>query len=163
MLAPSGSLFPTLDEEGAKALLDVLTPKTGESSTPAATTTAPSAATTTPAATSTSTSITYDQFAAVDLRVGIVRTCERVPKKDKLLRLTVDIGEETPRNIVAGMALAFTPEQLVGRKVIVVANLAPRDFGKGLVSHGMLLATGSSEKLSLATVEGDEAPGAKLR
>jgi len=107
--------------------------------------------------------LTYDQFGAVDLRVGVVRTCERVPKKDKLLKLTVDIGEAEPRTIVAGLALSFQPEQLVGRKVIVVANLAPRDFGKGLVSHGMLLATGPSEKLTLATVEGDVAPGAKLK
>jgi methionyl-tRNA synthetase len=108
-------------------------------------------------------SIAYDTFAAVDLRVGLVLACERVPKKDKLLRLTVDLGEPTPRTIIAGLALSFTPETLVGRRVIVVANLAPRDFGKGLVSHGMLLATGPSERLTLATVEGDVAPGAKLK
>jgi methionyl-tRNA synthetase len=107
--------------------------------------------------------ITYDQFATVDLRVGLVKTAERVPKKDKLLKLAVDVGEAEPRTIVAGLALSFQPEQLVGRKVIVVANLAPREFGKGLVSHGMLLATGPSEKLTLATVEGDVAPGAKLK
>jgi methionyl-tRNA synthetase len=95
--------------------------------------------------------------------VGVVRTAERVPKKDKLLKLGVDVGEETPRTIVAGLALSFTPEVLVGRRVIVVANLAPREFGKGLVSHGMLLATGPSEQLTLATVEGDVAPGAKLK
>jgi methionine--tRNA ligase beta chain len=99
----------------------------------------------------------------VDLRVGVVRTCERVPKKDKLLRLTVDVGEPEPRAIVAGLALSFQPEQLVGRRVVVVANLAPREFGKGLVSHGMLLATGPSEKLTLATVDGDVEPGAKLK
>jgi methionine--tRNA ligase beta chain len=99
----------------------------------------------------------------VDLRVGVVRTCERVPRKDKLLKLVVDLGEPEPRTIVAGLALSFQPEQLVGRKVIVVANLAPREFGKGLVSHGMLLATGPSEKLTLATVEGDVVPGAKLK
>ena len=107
--------------------------------------------------------IAYDQFAAVDLRIGVVRTCERVPKKDKLLLLTVDIGEPSPRTIVAGLALSFTPEQLVGRRVVVVANLAPRDFGKGLVSHGMILASGPSEKLVLASVDGDAAPGAKLK
>lgn len=107
--------------------------------------------------------VTYEQFSAVDLRVGIVRTCERIPKKDKLLRLTVDVGEAEPRIIVAGLALSFQPEQLVDRKVIVVANLAPRDFGKGVVSHGMLLATGTSEKLTLATVAGDASPGDRLR
>jgi len=75
----------------------------------------------------------------------------------------VDVGESEPRTIVAGLALSFTPEQLVGRKVIVVANLAPREFGKGLVSHGMLLASGPSEQLVLATVDGDAAPGARLK
>ena len=73
------------------------------------------------------------------------------------------MGEAEPRTIVAGLALSFQPEELVGRKVIVVANLAPREFGKGLVSRGMLLATGPSEKITLATVEGDVAPGAKLK
>ena len=107
--------------------------------------------------------ITYDDFAKVDLRVGLVKTCEKVPKKDKLLKLTVDVGEPEPRQIIAGLALSFTPETLVGRRVVVVANLAPRDFGKGMVSHGMLLATGPSEALHLATVEGDVAPGARLK
>jgi methionyl-tRNA synthetase len=64
---------------------------------------------------------------------------------------------------VAGLALSFQPEALVGRKVVVVANLAPREFGKGLVSHGMLLAAGPSEKLILATVDGDAPPGMKLK
>ena len=107
--------------------------------------------------------ITYEQFSAVELRVGVVRTCERIPKKDKLLRLTVNVGEAEPRIIVAGLALSFQPEQLVDRKVVVVANLAPRDFGKGVVSHGMLLATGTSEKLTLASVDGDASPGDRLR
>ena len=63
---------------------------------------------------------------------------------------------------MAGLALTFAPEALVGKRVVIVANLAPRDFGKGLVSHGMLLATGPSEALKLATVE-DVAPGARLK
>jgi methionyl-tRNA synthetase len=158
LLSPGAPLFPTVDEEGAKALVEALTPKIE-----GATTTPTSTSTSTATATPTATPITYDQFAGVDLRVGLVRTCERVPKKDKLLKLAVDLGEAQPRSIIAGLALSFQPEQLVGRKVIVVANLAPRDFGKGLVSHGMLLATGPSEALRLATVEGDAAPGAKLK
>ena len=115
--------------------------------------------------------IAYDDFAKVDLRVGLVKTCEKVPKKDKLLRLTVDLGEAEPRTIVAGLALSFTPEALVGKKVIVVANLAPREFGSAefdgkkvkLVSHGMLLASGPSEDLRLATIDGDAAPGSRLK
>ena len=76
-------------------------------------------------------SISYDQFSTVDLRVGLVRTCERIPKKDKLLRLTVDIGEAEPRLIVAGLAQTFAPEALVGVRVVVVANLAPARLRKG--------------------------------
>ena len=170
-LAPAGSLFPTVDEVGAKALLERLTPRIeGEGATgtnnPTTTTTASGATTTTSASASTTTTtsgISYDQFTAVDLRVGVVKSCERVPKKDKLLKLSVDVGEGEARTIVAGLALSFQPEQLVGRKVVVVANLAPREFGKGLVSHGMILATGPSEKLVLATVEGDVEAGARLK
>ncbi|MCU0658192.1 MAG: hypothetical protein MUF64_23910, partial [Polyangiaceae bacterium] len=77
--------------------------------------------------------------------------------------LRVDVGEEQPRRIVAGLALSFQPETLVGRRVIVVANLAPRDFGKGLVSHGMLLAAGPSEALSLVSVDEKAAPGTRVK
>jgi methionyl-tRNA synthetase len=94
--------------------------------------------------------------------VGLVTSCERVPRKDKILKLAVDLGEPEPRTIVSGLALSYRPEQLVGRKVIVVSNLAPRDFGKGLVSHGMVLATGPNDKLVLATVEGEAQPGSRL-
>jgi methionyl-tRNA synthetase len=107
--------------------------------------------------------ITYADFEKIDLRVGLVTACEKVPKKDKLLKLTIDLGEEAPRTIIAGLALTFSPEALTGRRVVVVANLAPRDFGKGLVSHGMVLATGPSEKLSLATAPDEVAPGARLK
>jgi methionyl-tRNA synthetase len=158
-LAPSGPLFPTFDEKAQAKILEKLAPpkeaaptkiqeKKGEKPEPA---------------NANGAGITYDDFTKVDLRVGLVKTCAKVPKKDKLLRLTVDVGEPEPRTIVAGLALSFTAEQLVGRKVVVVANLAPREFSKGLVSHGMLLATGASEQLILATVDGDAAPGSRLK
>ncbi len=158
VLAPGAPLFPTLDEAGGRALVEALTPKIAGAAT--GTVQEPVAAPVAPAGT---VAITYDQFGAIDLRVGLVRSCERVPKKDKLLKLSVDVGEPEPRTIVAGLALSFRPEDLVGKRVIVVANLAPREFGKGLVSQGMLLATGPSEKLTLATVADDAAPGAKLK
>ncbi|HXN32145.1 MAG TPA: methionine--tRNA ligase subunit beta, partial [Polyangiaceae bacterium] len=160
-LAPGTSLFPTLDESAGRALIDALTPRIEEiASTSTSTTTTTTTTTTT---NETASTVTYDQFSQVDLRVGVVRTCERVPKKDKLLKLAVDVGEAEPRTIVAGLALSFQPEALVGRRVVVVANLAPREFGRGLVSYGMLLATGPSEELELATVDGDVAPGARLK
>ncbi len=161
-LAHGGPLFPTYDDKAQKELLDKLVPKAEAPAKKAEAAPSPAAA---------DGMIAYDDFANVDLRVGLVVTCEKVPKKDKLLRLTVDLGEAAPRTIVAGLALSFTPEQLVGKKVIVVANLAPREFGSAeldgkkvkLVSHGMLLASGPSEDLRLATIDGDAPPGARLK
>lgn len=83
--------------------------------------------------------IEIDDFVKVDLRVGQVKEAERVKGADKLLHLKVDIGEAEPRTIVAGIALAYQPEQLIGRKVAIVANLAPRKL-RGITSQGMIVA-----------------------
>jgi methionyl-tRNA synthetase len=83
--------------------------------------------------------ITIDDFGKVDLRVGMVKSAEAVKGADKLLHLKVDIGEAEPRNIVAGIAKAYKPETLVGRKVVIVANLAPRKL-RGIESKGMIVA-----------------------
>jgi methionyl-tRNA synthetase len=82
--------------------------------------------------------ISIDDFAKVELRVGLVKVAERVPKSDKLLRLEIDIGSEV-RQVLAGIAEAYAPETLVGRKVVIVANLAPRKM-RGLESNGMIVA-----------------------
>lgn len=82
--------------------------------------------------------VEFETFAATDLRVGTVRKAERHPKADRLLVLQVDLGFES-RTVVAGVAESYAPEELVGRKVIVVANLAPRAL-RGIESRGMLLA-----------------------
>jgi methionyl-tRNA synthetase len=82
--------------------------------------------------------INIDDFAKVDLRVAQILVAERVPKADKLLRLEVDLGYEK-RQILAGIAQYFDPEKLIGRKIVIVANLAPRKM-RGLESNGMLLA-----------------------
>jgi methionyl-tRNA synthetase len=160
-LASAEPLFPTYDADATKAMLAKLVPKADvEDAKPS------NAAPDTKDEDRASESlpeITYDALTAIDLRVGLILSCEKVPKKDKLYRLSVDLGEPGPRQIVAGLALSFTPEELVGRRVIVVANLAPRDFGKKLISHGMLLATGPSDALDLATVTGDVKPGARLK
>jgi methionyl-tRNA synthetase len=157
-LGTATPLFPTLDPPAIAALLEKLVPKLPEAFPAASARTEPK-----PVASGSPGQVTYDQFSALDLRVGVVVTCEKVPKKDKLLRLTVELGEPTPRQIVAGLARTFTPETLVGKTVVVVANLAPRDFGKGLVSNGMLLATGPEDALLLATVGGDAKPGLRLK
>jgi len=108
--------------------------------------------------------IDITDFAKVDLRVGEVRTAERIPKADKLLLLTVDIGEEKPRQILAGIAQFYEPESLVGRKIVVVANLKPRKL-RGYESQGMLLAAsvGDEGKPVIATFAEDVPNGARLK
>ncbi|MEP6946568.1 MAG: methionine--tRNA ligase, partial [Acidobacteriota bacterium] len=83
--------------------------------------------------------ITIDDFLNVELRVGEVKVCERIPKADKLLRFEIDLGEGKPRQILAGLAEYYEPETLIGRKVVVVANLKPRMM-RGLESQGMICA-----------------------
>lgn len=108
--------------------------------------------------------ITIDDFARTDLRAGKILAAEKVPKKDKLLKLTVDLGEGTPRTIVSGVAKSYAPEELVGKVVAVVANLPPRDFGKGLVSHGMVLyADGGKREHTAVELPAEVAPGSKVK
>ena len=83
--------------------------------------------------------IEIDDFVKVDLRVGKVLSAERVKGSDKLLHLKVDIAEPEPRTIVAGIALAYEPEKMIGRKVVIVANLQPRKL-RGIESNGMIVA-----------------------
>jgi methionyl-tRNA synthetase len=108
--------------------------------------------------------IDITDFTKVDLRVGEVLTAERIPKADKLLLLTVDIGEEKPRQILAGIAQFYSPEQLLGRKIAVVANLKPRKL-RGHESQGMLLAAsvGEEGKPVIATFTEEVPNGARLK
>jgi len=113
-------------------------------------------------ATSADGKITIDDFAKVDLRVGVVKVAERVPKSDKLLRLEVDLGGEV-RQVVAGIAEAYAPETLIGRKVVIVANLAPRKL-RGLESNGMIVAASlEGGRPVLASFLEDVPPGARLK
>ncbi len=106
--------------------------------------------------------ISIDDFMKVELRVGLVKVAERVKGADRLLRLEVDIGTEV-RQLVAGIAEAYTPEQLIGRKVVIVANLAPRKL-KGLESNGMIVAASvEGGKPILAGFLEDVPVGAKLK
>ena len=81
--------------------------------------------------------IVYDDFAKLDLRVGTILAAEKVEKADKLLKLSIDLGNEQ-RTIVSGIAGHFKPEEIIGRQVVVVANLAPRKM-RGIESNGMIL------------------------
>ncbi len=105
--------------------------------------------------------ITIDDFSKVDLRVAKILNAERVPKSKKLIRMDIDLGELGKRQIVGGLAEYYSPEDLVGKLIIVVANLKPRKL-MGLESRGMLLAARYGEDLRLLTVDGDIKPGAKI-
>ena len=107
--------------------------------------------------------IGIDDFMKVELRVAQVLVAERIPKADKLLRLEVDLGYEK-RQILSGIAQWYTPEELIGRRIVIVANLAPRKM-RGLESHGMLLAAseGAEGKPVLATFGEEIALGSRVR
>ena len=108
--------------------------------------------------------INIDEFSKVELRAAEILTAERVPKSDKLLRMTVDLAEAQPRQLLAGIAQYYDPEKLVGRKVIVVANLEPRKL-RGFESQGMILAAsiGEEGRPILAGFLEDVPNGAKLK
>ena len=112
--------------------------------------------------------IEYDSFEKVDLRVGLVKAAEVVEGSDKLLRLSIDLGEGRDRTIIAGIRLAYSPEMVIGQRVIVVANLKPREMKiKGKVigtSEGMVLAAGPGGKdIWALSVSASAPPGNRVR
>lgn len=181
-VAESRILFPRIDEERQAALLDRWIPADARSASGppqppavAAPATAP-AARGKPAARDKSSNdkasarqaaapaseVTFDEFGRLDLRVAQVVEAGAVPGASKLLRLVLDVGEPEPRQVVAGIAEAYRPEQLVGRKVIFLANLAPATI-RGVTSQGMILAAGAERVLGLSAVDGDVPIGTKVR
>jgi methionyl-tRNA synthetase len=114
-----------------------------------------------PAAPAATPRIGIEEFRRLDLRVALVVDAEAVPKSKKLLKLTVKLGDET-RTIVAGIAEHYRPEELRGRKVVVVANLEPASL-MGVESNGMVLAGSAGETLALLSLDRDLPPGAKVR
>jgi methionyl-tRNA synthetase len=152
-------MYPRLDDNAQKKILEQIVPGDIAAAAPKSEPAKPAAAATAAPATA---HITYDDFAKIELRVGKVLEAVAVPKKDKLLHLQVDLGEAKPRSIVAGIAQAYKPEQLVGKQVLVVANLAPRKLA-GLVSEGMILAAGDDEILGLSGLDRETPPGTRVR
>src|SRR5579872_3218056 len=140
-IAKPEGIFPRVDKSETIARIEAMEQEQDKAPAPpapsAATAPAASGAAAAPAVAA-PTKISIDDFAKVEMRVGLVKTAERVAGADKLLQLQVDIGDEV-RQIVAGLALAYKPEQLVGRKVVVVTNLAPRKL-RGVESNGMIVA-----------------------
>lgn len=106
--------------------------------------------------------VTYDDFLRVNLRVGVIKSAERVPGSRKLIKMMIDIGSEV-RQIITGIADQFpNTEQLIGKRVVVVTNLVPKKMF-GLESRGMILmAEDINGKLYFVTIEGDAPPGSRV-
>jgi methionyl-tRNA synthetase len=106
--------------------------------------------------------ITMDDFSRIDLRVGTVVKAAAIARAKKLLQLEVDLGEKEARTLVAGIAASYSPEDLVGKQVIVVANLKPAKL-MGILSRGMVLAAGNDKGTALLTLEKEIRPGTPVR
>ena len=106
--------------------------------------------------------LTYDQFKQIDLRVGVIAAIEDHPNANKLYVLKVDVGEESPRQLVAGLR-PYYPDKaaLLGKRIIVVANLAPALL-RGIESRGMLLAAQDGERVIILTTDAEMPPGSKI-
>lgn len=106
--------------------------------------------------------ISYDDFAKLDIRIGLVVAAEMVPDADKLIKCTVDFGELGQRIIVSGIALWKKPEELVGKRLPYIVNLEPRML-RGVESAGMLVAASDESGVALLQPERDVPPGTKLK
>ncbi len=107
--------------------------------------------------------ISIDEFEKVDLRVAKIVNAEHVEGAEKLLRLTLDIGEGTPRNVFAGIKSAYAPEELVGRLTVMVANLAPRKMKFGLSDGMVLAASGEASNLFILSPDAGAQPGMRIK
>lgn len=105
--------------------------------------------------------ITIDDFSKIDLRTALVTACEKVEKSDKLLKLTLDVGGK-PRTVVSGIAKHYTPEQMIGKTVVLVANLVPAKL-RGILSEGMILCASSGDSLSIVAPEAVMLSGSEVR
>ena len=162
-IAKGTALFPRIDstkpmtKQGAKPVsTDQPVAQPTQAAPPAA---LPTAAT--PAAPAAPAQITIDDFVKVQLKVAKILTAERVPKSEKLIKLQVDLGGEQ-RQIVAGIGKRYEPEQLPGKKIVIVANLKPAKL-MGIESQGMVLAAGDKEVGGLVTIIEDVEPGTKVK
>lgn len=106
--------------------------------------------------------LSFDKFLQTELRVARIVAAERVEGTDKLLRLQLDVGEFGPRQIVAGIAAAYETDPLIGKRIVIVANLKPARI-RGVESEGMLLAADLDGRPILATFDEDVPPGTRVR
>ncbi len=105
--------------------------------------------------------INIEEFQKIELRVGAILSAERILGSDKLLKLAVDFAEAAPRQIISGIGKVYEPETIVGKKVVFVVNLEPREL-VGLTSQGMILAAKDENGLALIVPDKDVAPGSRV-
>lgn len=166
----AGALWPRIEDKGAIVVSETPTPPPAPAAPAAPPAPAAPAAASAPAeaaapaadAAAGPSYITIDDFMKVELRTAKILSAERLPKSKKLLKLSVDAGEPEPRTILAGIAESYEPEAVVGRSIVIVANLAPRPM-MGLVSQGMVLAA-STDGGPAMLINPDPAPaGLRVR
>jgi methionyl-tRNA synthetase len=155
-LAEPKPVFPRIEPERQAELIAKWVPAE------AANAPSPPTAAATPTVAAPPADVAIDDFAKIDLRAAKVLAAERVPKADKLLKLTLDVGGGEPRTVVSGIAATYTPEAMVGKTVVYFSNLAPRKI-RGVVSQGMILAAGDADVLALSALDRDVPPGTKIR
>ena len=105
--------------------------------------------------------ISYDDFKKIEMKIGTVTAAERVPGTDKLIKCTVDVGEEEKRTIVSGVAAFYEPEDLVGKQFPYVTNLEPRTIC-GVESQGMIMAVGGEHGLATLSPNKEVSPGSPI-
>lgn len=157
-----GALWPRIEDQGAIAVSDTLTPETTEATTAVLVAGPPATEAPVTAAPAADAFITIDDFMKVELRTAKILTAERLAKSKKLLKLSVDAGEATPRTILAGIAESYEPEAVVGRSIVIVANLKPREM-MGMVSQGMVLAASTDGGPALLVNPDPAPPGTRVR
>ncbi|MCF7816775.1 MAG: methionine--tRNA ligase [Kiritimatiellales bacterium] len=155
-ISQPGALFPRIEVEKVDAASSRVAPAKQPVKPPKAGGTAPSPSTPPPDGL-----ITFDQVMNVQLKTAVVLAAEKIEGADKLLKLQIDLGTEK-RQLVAGIALHYTPESLIGKTIVVVANLKPAKL-RGVESQGMLLAASLGDSLKLVTVDGSIGPGAAVK
>jgi methionyl-tRNA synthetase len=150
-------LFPRIETnpQGAKTVSESSATPPAQTSPLAATQSTPTSQAAAPS------QITIDEFAKIQLKTAKVLSAERVPKSEKLIKLQVSLGGEQ-RQIVAGIGKKYEPESLVGKTIVIVANLKPAKL-MGIESQGMVLAAGDSEVRGLVTIQEEVDPGTKVK
>ncbi len=165
-ISNSGALWPRIEDKGAPVVSETPTPNPVPAAPAAAPVTAPAPAAA-PAAPSAASpagdgQIAIDDFMKVELRTAKILAAERLPKSKKLLKLSVDAGEAAPRTILAGIAESYEPEAIVGRSIVIVANLKPREM-MGTVSQGMVLAASTDNGPAMLVNPDPAPPGTRVR